>query len=246
MATLAPPAAVCKRPPVDPPPARYRRRASKARKSSRSASPPRKSLIPSVKEQLEEKYRKDAEFWATLSKERQELERWTEERRRNREAAEEYARLCRVYVDSVDGLAQDFKEYEESIARTAKLTEKVEEMNKETEEMNKKTKQLNAKTAQQNEATAQRIKAWGQYLDAWGQANRDHKESNDRCARLNHENSQRLDQRRQELDEEKRITHEYTTQVYNLGHRVNAYCEGVRQIRRDVRKLGDDLRRRHS
>ncbi|KAA1478618.1 hypothetical protein DENSPDRAFT_845740, partial [Dentipellis sp. KUC8613] len=170
-----------KHPPVDPSPARSRRRASKARKSSRSA---RKSVVPSVKEQLEKKYRKEEEFWATLSKERQELERWTEERRRNREAAEEYAHLCHIYADSADGLAQDIKEYEESIARTAQL----------------------------NEEAAQHIETWGQHLDAWGQANRDHKEWNDRCAQLNRENSRRLDRRRQELDEEKRITDEYTKQ----------------------------------
>ncbi|KAA1476826.1 hypothetical protein DENSPDRAFT_843922, partial [Dentipellis sp. KUC8613] len=178
------PATDLKHPPMDPSPVPSRRRAPKARRSSRSASPPRKSLIPSIKEQLEEKYRKDEELWATLSKERQELERWTEGRRRNREAAEEYAHLCHIYADSADGLAQDIKEYEESIARTAQL----------------------------NEEAAQHIETWGQHLDAWGQANREHKKWNDRCAQLNRENNQRLDKRRQELDEEKRITNEYTAQ----------------------------------
>ncbi|KAA1478609.1 hypothetical protein DENSPDRAFT_690333 [Dentipellis sp. KUC8613] len=72
-----------------PPPAPRRKRTSKAPKSRRrSASPLRRDPIPSIEEQLEAKYRKDEEFWATLSKERKERERRSEEQKHKRESVE--------------------------------------------------------------------------------------------------------------------------------------------------------------
>ncbi|KAA1478631.1 hypothetical protein DENSPDRAFT_845764 [Dentipellis sp. KUC8613] len=172
-------------PTVNPPHDRYRRRASKAQKSPRLVSPPRKSVVPSVKEQLEKKYRKEEEFWATLSKERQELERWTEEHRRKREGAEEAARLSRVYQQNIDGVdaAQGIKTLEELDARiqgkqeeiarrTAAYLQRVDEFGNVVSSV----QQSQGRLAQQLDRAAQELNEYRQLVKRIGQQTNTHNE----------------------------------------------------------------------
>ncbi|KAA1478606.1 hypothetical protein DENSPDRAFT_845717 [Dentipellis sp. KUC8613] len=136
------------RPSEDPPPSRRRGRTvgfnvPRAQKRSRSASPPRRDPIPSIKEQLEAKYRKDEEFWATLSKERKERERRSEEQKRQRESTEESA-WKQVNRDPLEV-------HEERRRGLIDLNERYERLRRSTDECIQLVKDLGRRTNAYNE-----------------------------------------------------------------------------------------------
>ncbi|TFY63389.1 hypothetical protein EVG20_g6337 [Dentipellis fragilis] len=205
MTTFLPPTGG-RRPSADPPPAPRRRHISnvpKARKRSRSASPPRRSFLPSIKAQLDEKYQEQA----IIIEEAKEFIRRTEEQKRDREAAEEFARLYRVYEQTVDGIAQGMKALKDIDART---------------------QQKNEERVQMTEAYLQHMDEFGNVLSSWGQTNREVVQSQEGW-------KQRLDRNAQGTNEYIQLVGHIGRRTNAYGEGVRDYRRRARRSMEDSR-----------
>ncbi|TFY50551.1 hypothetical protein EVG20_g11453, partial [Dentipellis fragilis] len=203
----------------------HRNRASecpKARKKTRSVKrPAKRDFEQEIAAQLKLQYREKDEEIASCRRDVDELSR----------RVGEHGRATDRLMEGIQEAKEDNKKFWQLHRENKHGFQEV------AQGLDEFTKAVD-RSRQQNQAHAQQNEAWGRQLSANGK-------QLDENAQTMEEGMQVVEEYKKQVDRCGQVSDEYKQEVKDLLRRTNIYDDEFRAIRRDVRRLGDELRRAH-